>query len=411
MGVRSLLRIAARNLRRNRRRSVISLVALFLALSIMVTMKGFNNSINRLVRDVLVEQTTGALQVHKKGYSQSIVATPLELDLPADAAFLARLRAVPHVTAVAPRLPAGGMALAHDSSVFAAILALDPNEELKVCPKRYAELSEGQPLQAQSPTSGALSQLLLGRIGARIGERVTLFSSDRDGVPNAVDIEVTGKLKSAGVFASEKKLAFVPLASAQELFRMPGRATELAVRIDDLGRVDEVAASLRGLLGPEFEVVTWQELAAFDKEASKMRDASSAFLTYVFLFVALLGITNTMLMSVRERTREIGTMMALGMRRRDILTLFLTEASLLGSLGSLLGLCAGYALTAYLGANGLRLPNDDGSGINEFHPFVTTSYLAGLFLIGVLGAMAAALPPALRASRLRPIQALSQVAT
>jgi len=192
---------------------------------------------------------------------------------------------------------------------------------------------------------------------------------------------------------------------------MPGRATELAVRIDDLGRVDEVAASLRGLLGPEFEVVTWQELAAFDKEASKMRDASSAFLTYVFLFVALLGITNTMLMSVRERTREIGTMMALGMRRRDILTLFLTEASLLGSLGSLLGLCAGYALTAYLGANGLRLPNDDGSGSNEFHPFVTTSYLAGLFLIGVVGAMAAALPPALRASRLRPIQALSQVAT
>lgn len=406
----TILRIAARNIVRNRRRSLISLLAMFLALSIMVLMRGFNNSINRYLRDTIVDVHVGALQIHRKGFQGSIVATPLDLDLPADDVFLARLRAVPHVRAVAARIPSGVVANAHDRSIFAAVVALDPIEERKVCPRRFVELKEGSPVGPEHDQGAALTQLLLSRVGAKLGERVALLGSDRDGVMNAVEIEVRGVLKDAGLMAAEKKLAYIPLASAQELLRMPGRALELAVGIDDLDRVDEVATGLRSVLGPDFEVATFHDIARFDREASQGRESGN-WITYVFLCVALLGIANTMLMSVRERTREIGTMLAIGARRRHVLSLFLTESALLGLLGGLLGILLGGLLVYHLGRVGLRLPDPDGVRINEFHPYVGLSYLIQVLLLSVLGATLAALYPARRASKLRPSEALSQVST
>jgi putative ABC transport system permease protein len=240
---------------------------------------------------------------------------------------------------------------------------------------------------------------------------VALLTSDRDGVMNAVEVEVTGTIEDAGLLAAEKKVAYVPLAAVQELLRMQGRATELAVAVDDLGRVDEVAASLRAALGPGFEVSTWRDFAHFDDEARQFRKRVGTWTSSVFLVVALLGIANTMLMSVRERTREVGTMMAVGMRRRHILALFLAEAATIGLLGGLLGLLAGGALVHHFGQTGIRLPAEGTTSILELHPYVTASYMARTLLVAVLGAALAALYPALRASRLRPIEALSQVSS
>ena len=96
---------------------------------------------------------------------------------------------------------------------------------------------------------------------------------------------------------------------------MPNRATELAVRIDDPAQVDAVATALRQQLGPDFEVVTYRDLIKFDEEASRSRDQGGAWITYIFLSFVPAGIINTMLTSVRERTREIGTMMAIGIRK------------------------------------------------------------------------------------------------
>jgi putative ABC transport system permease protein len=303
------------------------------------------------------------------------------------------------------------MASAHDRSVFARFVAVDPTEELKVCRKRFTALASGSPVGPGSPSGSDLTRLLLARLGARPGERVALLTGDRDGVMNAVEVEVAGTIDDPGVFAAEKKVAYVPLALVQELLRMPERATELVVAVDDLARIDEVAASLRAALGPGFEVTTWQDFTHFDDEARQFRHRVGTWTSSVFFIVALLGIANTMLMSVRERTREIGTMMAVGMRRRHILALFLTEAAIIGLAGGLLGLGAGGGLVRHFGHAGLRLPAEGTTSILELHPYVTTSYMAGVLALAVVGAALAALYPALRASRLRPIEALTQVVT
>jgi putative ABC transport system permease protein len=405
-----MLRIAARNVRRNRRRSVITLLAMFLALLVLVVVRGGLNGTNAVLRESIIDGQIGALQIHRKGFLRNIAASPLDLDVPADPDFLARLRALPHVRAVAPRIPFGGMTNAHDRSAFALFFAVDPTEEIRVCPKRFDELTSGTPVGPENVTGSDLTQPLLQRLGARLGERAVLLTSDRDGVMNAVEVDVVGTLPDAGVLTAERKVVFLPLATAQELLRMPGRATELAVGVDDFVHIDEVAGSLRAALGSDFEVSTWHDLTSAADDVMDKQDRVMTWIANTFLLVALLGIANTMLMSVRERTREIGTMMAVGMRRRQIVGLFLSEAALIGLCGGALGVLVGGALVHHLGAVGIKMRVTGGTSFFELHPYVTGYYLARSFAIAVLGAMGAALYPALRASRLRPIEALSQVA-
>ena len=140
---------------------------------------------------------------------------------------------------------------------------------------------------------------------------------------NALDFEFVGEYGQPGLLLPDKKLGFVPLAFAQELLRMEGRATEIAVALHHFEDAEKVKPVLQATLGPEYEVSTWHDVAAYIDDAIATQNFILNLIAGVFLFVALLGIANTMLMSVLERTREIGTMMSVGVRRRQILTLFL----------------------------------------------------------------------------------------
>jgi len=129
----------------------------------------------------------------------------------------------------------------------------------------------------------------------------------------------------------------------------------------------------------------------------------------VFVVVVLTGITNTMLMSVLERVREIGTLMALGVRRRQIALLFLVESSFLGLLGGLAGAVAGALVVAWLGRIGIDLPPPGMKVHNLIRPSVTAGYAAAAVLLATAGATLSAVYPALKASRMRPVEALSHV--
>ncbi len=404
----STLQVATRNVSRHRRRSAITLLAMFVALFLMVLVRSMLNAMNDSTRDGIVEGFTGAVQVHRAGFLRNVQASPLALDLPADDAFLSKIRAVPHVRAVAPRIPFGGLVNAHDRTVFALFVAVDPVEESRVCKDRFAQLLEGVPMDATTGPGSTFTQALLQRLGARPGERAALLASDQDGVLNGVDVVATGVMEDAGMLAADQKMVFLPLKLAQELLRMPGRATELAIAVDDLEHLEDVATTLRTMLGPTYEVSTYKELTPFVEEIMGKQDVLGTFIANIFLFLALLGIANTMLMGVRERTREIGTMMAFGTRRRQVLALFLSEAVLLGALGGVLGAVVGSVLVHYLGASGVPFRATGGALTFELHPYVTTAYVLQTLLTAVLGAALAALYPALRASRLNPIQALSQ---
>jgi putative ABC transport system permease protein len=222
---------------------------------------------------------------------------------------------------------------------------------------------------------------------------------------NAVDTRVGAELLAPT--QGEKKLVLLPLSAGQELVRMPGRATEIAVRVDKLAHVDAIAERLRAALGPDYEVHTWKQLAPFADDVVSTQDAALSVITVIFLIVIMMGVANALLTSVLERVREIGTMVAVGARRRQILAMFVIEAALLGVAGAVVGGAAGSALIGAVAVNGVDLTTPGASVPQHLIPFIEPAFLARMLALSTIGAILAALWPAWRASRMKPVDALA----
>lgn len=407
-----LLSIAARNVVSHRRRAALTALAVLLGVMAVTAMRGALNGVQKALRSEAIDSQIGAIQVHRSGYMAQIFGAPLDLDLPADAAFLNKIRAVPNVRAAAPRIQFGGMVSSGDATTFAMLQAVDPEMERLVCPSRSERLSEGELVSAAQPDGLVLSAELARRIGAArkpgdIG-RVAVLANDRDGSLNAVDtrlIGLNGLPKSPGL---ETRLGVIGLGHAQELLRMPGRATEIAIAVDDLEQVEATRQALAGLLGKDYEVATWPELAKTVADATALQDKVLRLMTAVLLIVALVGVVNAMLMSVLERTREIGVMLALGMKRQSIVGLFFLESLVITAGAALPGLGLARVLLYWLARANLSF-QAPGGGLLVVRPELHGSDVAVVLSAVVVGAIGAALIPARHAARLRPVEALTQI--
>lgn len=429
--MKTLLLIAFRNLQRNRKRTAITLAALVLGVGLMVFIRGFINGQQQMMKNNIIAGRIGAVQVHKKGYLANVLASPLTLAFADTPELRARVQSVKGVEAVAPRIefgamismpdkrppPADGSALAEEdfgATSFFMATAIDPEVEPKVTWRRAEWMREGRYPVDRSSTEVVLNNEFAAGLEAKVHpagqplpaveQQAALLAADRDGALNGVNVVL------GGVFAmgapGDKRVGLVPLATAQQLLRMEGEVTEYALKVEPIERATEVREALQAVLGPEFEVHTWEEIFPFIKEMLGTSDFIFGIVARIFLLVVLLGIVNAMLMSVLERVREIGTMLAVGMRRRQIVQLFLLEGVVLGTLGGVLGVVAGAAVTLYLGHVGIDLPAPGATVSTLLRPTLTLRFLVEAQLQAVAGTAIAALWPALRASALRPVEAL-----
>jgi putative ABC transport system permease protein len=404
----SLFRIAARNAVRHRRRSLVTFSAVFLSLVVVVALRGFLNGLHAAIWQSVVFGQTSALQIHRKGYLAAGDAS-VDLDLPADAAFLAKISAIPGVKATAPRIVFGGMVTDGDRTTFALFDAIDPTSEIAVCPQRSEVIAAGRALSSAGSAAAVFTPELALSTHARTGQTRALLASDRDGVLNGLDVILAGTYTEPGLPLPGRKVGFVPLEFARELLRMPGRATEIAIAVTDPEDAARMKPLLQAAVGPEFEVSTWHDVAAFVDDVIANQNFILRVIEALFLLVAMLGVGNTMLLSVYERTREIGTMMSLGVCRRHILQLFLVEAGLIALAGGTAGATIGVLSVAYAGAHGVVLHFPSIPRPVYIYPTVRAGYVFGVLSLCTFGAVTAAIFPALRGSRQRPVEALAAV--
>jgi putative ABC transport system permease protein len=368
----------------------------------------------RLMVDDVVKGRTGALQIHPTGYMASVEALPLEPSLPYDEALLARIEAVPGVAGVSGRLTFSGLVSNGVAQTTFVGRGLDPAREKRAVPRFGFEVRAGGRVLAP----GDHAQALLGSELARsfravptrqmtegMVDRVTLAASSPKGRANSMDVAVEGLTESTLPFENKRVVA-VPLKLAQELLGMDGRVTELVVAVKDLGDLEEVAAQLRVALGPAYEVHTWQELQPFVRDVIQRQTFILGVISAILFVIILTGIINTMLMSVFERVREIGTMLAVGVKRRQVLRLFLLEAMVLGVVGGVGGVALGAAIVSFLGAKGIPVENLGTSGTTFVRPELDLLFVGLAFAVAVMGAVLAAAWPAWKASQLNPVDAL-----
>jgi len=398
-----LLFLALRNLTRNKRRTLLTAFAVLFGTMAIVLLHGFVNGFVQNNIEAIVLSKLGAVQVFRKGYLGS--DDPLKKHMPHDSSLMEKIKQTPFVTEVAPRISFDGMVSNGSESTMFVATAIDPEREYVVCPERKKRVSPGSKPLAPHQTGKALfGKTMAESLKAGVGTTLVLQAAGPHASTNAIDVEVAGFLPILNV-AESKRLVTTQLDFAQELLRMKGQVTEYVVGVSDLTKIHVVASHLRTALGQEFQVTTWEELDPATRARVTSLDYIFVFIAGVLFLLVATGIVNTMMMSVYERVREIGTMLAVGVRRWQVTVLFLLEAMSLGLLSSIVGASLGYLFVSYLGQRGIAMRPPGGDVIYTY-PHLHVSFLFVVVGFATIGAIVSALYPAYKASRLSPTDAL-----
>jgi putative ABC transport system permease protein len=402
----NLVALAARNTLRNRRRSALTALAFAVGAFAVVLLRGASEGFVTLVLDEVVRGRTGAIQVHPVGYVEALEALPTWLTLPEDNALAAEISKVPGVSAVTPRLRFTALASNGTAEAPVLVRGVDTESELRVCP------SFGRDVVAPGRALGPGDEgTVLGRVLGRTfginadpaGAQVTLAATSPSGRSNALAVPVRG-LSALALPFENKRVVVLPLKTAQQLVGLAGRVSEYAVDVADLEHPEPTVAQLRSVLGSRAEVHSWKELEPYARDTVKRQRLVVVFVAFVLGLIVLLGIASTTAMGVHERTREIGTLLALGLRRSQITRLFVAESTLLALLGATAGSITGAALVSSLHASGIHLALLDTA--LTLRPELDGKALLGAFALALIGGGLAALLASRSAAKLDPAEAL-----
>lgn len=420
-----LLSIAFRNLLRAKRRTLLSGGTMVLGSGALVLGSGLSDGIARQLTDSLVAVQTGHVQV---------VARPLDFvpqNSPFDAYSLERLRGATElarrieregrghgVVRAVPFLYGRGTAIAGNRSSLASVIGIDPAREPEL--QRAQVAQEGTFLPAGDDTAVYIAAPMARKLRLSVGDSVSFVVQTPQGAVNSMDAIVCGVFRKGAPWHDNG--FYVSLKAAQTLYDWPGDATNVKVTLAN-GTAAR-ARAIRPLLeriaaeGPApdpkttLRVETFEEAGRFSFSIIQANGTALAILSSFLFSAAAVGIVNALLMSVHERTREIGTVRALGMRRRSVVRLFVLEGFALGIVSAVVGVTLGGLAVLYWGWRGIPMNTITlawmAGGDHLFPVLRATNVLRAGGAIALLSTLAA-LYPARVASRLEPREALHHV--
>jgi putative ABC transport system permease protein len=346
----------------------------------------------------------GHIQVVREGYMKSGRANPFAFVLPGNSPALAAIEGFAGVKTVAPRLTFHGLVSLDDATVSFVGEGVVPEKERDLAD--YILIVDGEALATDDRTGIIMGQGLAANLGAKVGDTLVLLANTSSGGINAVEVRVRGLFSSVTKVYDDTALR-VPLTTAQDLLRASGAHTWV-VLLRDTGLTDTTVIRLReALAGYHLELVPWHEMADFYKKTVALFSRQVRVVEAIIGVIIMLSVTNTLTMSVLERTSEIGTSMALGVTRRQLLRRFLLEGLLIGVVGGLSGLAIGFVLAELISFVGIPMPPPPGMAVGLLGQIRVTLPLAiDALVLAVLTSLAASAYPAWRASRLMIVDAL-----
>jgi ABC-type lipoprotein release transport system permease subunit len=397
--------IAYRDLGRNRRRSILSLIAVALGLALLIVMNGYIAGVTDEAMQNEIRLRSGHVQIRADSYEEEQVSLQWEDLLEDPEPFAARASALPEVRAAAPVLWASGILNTVDDSVGLRIYGIDPTSPI------YAPIQEamvaGEFLTPNDRGGVLLGKRLADSMGITLGQDVNLTIINADGQPDEANFTVRG-LFDTGIYSYDESAIFMPLSRAQAFTRTDGHASTITMLLNRQEDADRVAAALQG---SDITTLTWRDV---NQAFLQVMDASKAFywlLDIIVMLIVAVVIANTLLMAVFERIREMGILAALGMKGRQIMLMFLLEAAILGLAGIVVGVVLGSAGVAYLATVGLHIGDlgSTASGIalsETVHARFVPATFASLSFGTLATILLASLYPAWFAIRREPAEAL-----
>ncbi len=417
-----LLTLALRGLTRNHRRSIVTLLAIAFGFAAISLFAGYTHNIyDGLSRQAIHGELIGHLTLSKRGMSTEGKLDPEQYLLTQDeiTRITTQIQSEPHIKLIAPRLAFSGLITNGQASTIFLAEGISPEHmdrlqenmltEMEANSGMYDKLEKS--LDPAHQSGVAVSEGLIELLHLHVGGDAILLVNTLSGQANALDVSVDSTFNT-GNAGTNDKFAFVPLNLSRSLLDADGRADRLTLLLDDVEQTyvmrDRLLQTLNNS-GFDIEIITWQELSTFYRQVHGMFNMIFGFIFSIVLAVVLMSVANSVGMTVIERTREIGTLRAIGLKQGGVIRLFATETLLL----TLVGCFVGFLLTIGVryGINHSHIAYTPPNSANEIPLLVDMDYPRILMTMGLMMAvgMLAAFLPSRRSARQPIIDALGHV--
>jgi ABC-type lipoprotein release transport system permease subunit len=398
-----LYKMAWRDLGRNRRRTFFSMLALAFGVALLVFMASFVAGEIRGALQSAISLQSGHLQVRAASYNEDKTSLKWEDLIENPDALAAQIAARPDVQVATPRLYATGIVVAGDTSTGVRVIGIDPASAASA-PFRDGMVS-GDYLTADDRGGLLMGQTLAGKLKLSPGDTISLLVNTSNGDVDQQTFVIRG-IYSTGTPGYDESTVFLPLAKAQAITRAENHASVIFILLKDQDQANAVAAALQG---SAYQVKTYIQLNPLLSEFEQFANVFMYLFYLIVLGITATVIINTLIMSVFERTREIGILAAMGMRGGRIMAMFFAESSLLAVGGIVMGVALGSLLSAYVQKYGIFIGDFGITGIligERIYTYLTLNDIVTLTIMAFVITLLAALYPALLAARMEPVEAL-----
>lgn len=416
-----ILRLAFRNLSRHRRRTALTIFALAFGIALMVLGQAWTDAMERAVVDPAKNATLGHVQVYRADAAADetgeisfimpqnnyrLIQNPVQ--------FIKEAQGLdPRIESGLSRLMVGALLSFKETTMDGVLIGIDPSAraatypDLSVISGRHFEPGEGGVL---------INRGVARKLGIGPGDDMVALGTTSDGRLNGVKLRVTGVYTIKGLEAYEWGSCYADIASVQALLDVPDQAGVVILRLGDGGRESD---AVRDRLNAAFQAkgtnalaFTWKDMGGPFIGGMLVTNFIATIMNFVMGVIVAAGVLNTVLMATFERTREMGTMRAMGARKLDVLGVFLSEGFLIGLFGAALGALLGAATIVFFSQYGIPAFSEAQKytyGGDRLYPMLKLMDVVRPPAIMLAVSVLAAFIPSFSAARTRPAESLRYV--
>lgn len=403
-----LLKLAWRNIWRNRRRSVLTVLAVVFATFLTIGQRGIQLGTYELNIRTAVQIFTGYLQIQKEGYQEN---PSLNSCFKYTNSIKNYLRNDKNIKAFTPRIYADGLISYKESSTGASIIGIDPASEKGVT-TFMDRIDQGKFFNSDSSDQIVLGYKLLENLNAKVGDTVVILAQAYDGTLGNEKFKIVGTARM-GTSEFDAMSVFVGLSTLQNLLDMGNRINVIALSIGGLDEIQSVKQNLNSYFkNTDLAVLSWDQIMTELKQSIQLDNISGILFLGILIILVAFGVLNTVSMSVQERFREFGITLSIGMPNSMLVELVIIETIFLTLVGLILGNIIGWGINLYIFHNPIYVGGNLGALYEEygFLPNLESSLRIGIFINATLSvliiSLIACLYPAYRVYKLEPLKGI-----
>jgi ABC-type lipoprotein release transport system permease subunit len=352
-----IFKIAWRNIWRNWRRSVLTMLAVIFACFFIILMKGIQQGTFDANIKTTLDLFTGYLQVQYKGYQDN---PALNKSFSMDLEMLSNLQNDINIKGFAPRVTSFGLIGHKEKSLGTAIIGVDPSREM-LFSQLATKVKKGKFLMADDNEKIIVGERMLKNLDAKIGDTVVILAQAFDGTMGNKKYIINGSFRF-GSNELDGMSIFMNIRAADEILAMNNRINSIAIFLHNIKDINSVKMNLNAMAqkksDKKLEILPWEEILKDLKQTFDMKIISEVFYIGILVMIVGFGILNTVLMSITERFNEFGVMLALGTKHYIIIAAVFIETMIITILGILFGFGLGYGVNSYIVDNPILLPGN-----------------------------------------------------